>query len=411
MTYIELYDEDSLENICACLAYNPCRVILLGNDEKLLQKHVKRYEEILNRRGDEAEFHIRTVNRNSLNSIVEVLSQIVEEYDDCVLDITGGGDLYLAAAGIVAERYQEKQICMQRFHPQTRVLYQFYGNGTEEENKIDVSLTVKENINIYGGDMVENNEGQIAFYEWLKQGTFMEEISPLWEVCKRNPKQWNAQVGVLSEINSKYTSEADDLHIYMNKAALDKQQNSKNRIHRKWLMELQKAGAFTSFIYDHDSLSLTYKNEQIKACLNKAGQVLELKVYDLARKARDKKGQKAYQDVETGVCIDWDGKEDLLNPNTNNEIDVMMMHGMIPVFVSCKNGNVGTDELYKLETVAKRFGGKYAKKILVATQLDRNDKKTKSLKQRALDMGIEVRDDFAEKSDNELERIVASFWK
>ena len=43
---------------------------------------------------------------------------------------------------------------------------------------------------------------------------------------------------------------------------------------------------------------------------------------------------------------------------TKNEIDVMLMRGVVPVFVSCKNGAVKMDELYKLDTVAQRFGGR-----------------------------------------------------
>ena len=92
--------------------------------------------------------------------------------------------------------------------------------------------------------------------------------------------------------------------------------------------------------------------------------------------------------METGVCIDWDGETK--GADTENEIDVMMMRGMIPVFVSCKNGFVETDELYKLATVAERFGGKYAKKALVASSLDLGSSFGKILKQRADEMGIMI---------------------
>ena len=47
----------------------------------------------------------------------------------------------------------------------------------------------------------------------------------------------------------------------------------------------------------------------------------------------------------------------------------MLMRGVIPVFVSCKNGAVDSNELYKLNTVADRFGSIYAKKIIAATYL------------------------------------------
>lgn len=62
--------------------------------------------------------------------------------------------------------------------------------------------------------------------------------------------------------------------------------------------------------------------------------------------------------------------------DTENEIDVVLMKGLTLIFISCKNGQVDDDELYKLESVTNRFGGLYAKKVLIATYLG---KKTKSM--------------------------------
>ena len=108
----------------------------------------------------------------------------------------------------------------------------------------------------------------------------------------------------------------------------------------------------------------------------------------------DEEGKPIYNDVMNGVEIDWDGKiygmdEQQQHPDTTNEIDVLLMHNMIPIFVSCKNGDVTVDELYKLNTVAERFGSNYAKKILISTVLSEL-RIEKNLKQRAQDMGIKV---------------------
>ncbi|MBQ1309070.1 MAG: hypothetical protein IIY54_05140 [Ruminococcus sp.] len=86
------------------------------------------------------------------------------------------------------------------------------------------------------------------------------------------------------------------------------------------------------------------------------------------------------------------------------------MRGTIPVFVSCKNGRVEMDELYKLDTVAERFGGSYAKKVVVATALNKNNSFTKYFEQRAHDMDITLVDDILEATDKALERAVGSFW-
>ena len=56
------------------------------------------------------------------------------------------------------------------------------------------------------------------------------------------------------------------------------------------------------------------------------------------------------------------------------------------MFISCKNGMVDSDELYKLNTVAKRFGGSYSKKILVLSAFEPD----RSFMQRAEELGIKV---------------------
>ena len=47
--------------------------------------------------------------------------------------------------------------------------------------------------------------------------------------------------------------------------------------------------------------------------------------------------------------------------SAENEVDLILLHSTVPVFVSCKNRFVSSDELYKLDSVSRRFGGKYAK--------------------------------------------------
>jgi hypothetical protein len=63
-----------------------------------------------------------------------------------------------------------------------------------------------------------------------------------------------------------------------------------------------------------------------------------------------------------------------------------MMKNMIPVFVSCKNGYFDSEELFKLKSVAEKFGGKYSKKILITSNTNYAD----ILNKRATEMGISI---------------------
>ena len=67
------------------------------------------------------------------------------------------------------------------------------------------------------------------------------------------------------------------------------------------------------------------------------------------------------------------------------------MKGMVPFFISCKNGTIDVEELYKVHTVAERFGGPYARKVLICTTWGSlNQRKQAVLKDRAREMGIYI---------------------
>lgn len=92
-------------------------------------------------------------------------------------------------------------------------------------------------------------------------------------------------------------------------------------------------------------------------------------------------------DCRVGVHIDWDGiMHKSAGKDVLNEIDIMSIKNNLPTFISCKIGNVDQMALYELETVANRFGGKYAKKVLVIAK-----DMASGHALRAEEMGIEVR--------------------
>jgi len=142
------------------------------------------------------------------------------------------------------------------------------------------------------------------------------------------------------------------------------------------------------------SLEYSYSSPILRYCTLKAGNVLEVKTLLEGRDALEN-GKPLFHDSRMSVSIDWDGvvnDSSEKDSGTRNEIDVILMHGTTPLFVSCKNGNIG-DELYKLHTVATRFGGPYARKMMIATDLDQmHDRAYQALTQRAQDMEISLVD-------------------
>lgn len=369
MTFIEFFDKTSAENICACLACVPERVVLLGDKNKLLLRHAQRYEELFAARGHNVEFICKSVNRNNLQSIVGVLSSLVETYGDCAFGLTGGGDLFLTAAGIVYERYKDKNIQIHRYNIRNNVVYDCDNDGSVYSVTDDTSLSVAENIRIYGGDIV--NSGNCN-EQWDMNDEFKKDILTMWNICRKNVKKWNSSIG---------------------------SGNFDERIKN----DLAAAG-----LIRFSGGALQYKNPQVKNCLTKAGLALEMIIYLAALEVTDEDGNKVYNDARNGVNIDWDGMPDKYD--TKNEIDVLLMRRLVPVFISCKNGAVETEELYKLNSVAFRFGRQYAKKALVATALDTMGEFSRYFRQRAADMNIRIIEGVQNMSFDEIKDIVKILW-
>lgn len=419
MTYIEFFDKTFIENICASLTNPPERVILIGDNKKILESQAQRYTQILLKRGFEVEFIYRTVNKNNMNNVLETLSKIIETYEDCVFDLTGGEDVYLVATGIIFERYKDKNIQMHRFNLRNNTIHDCDFDGKTIFESDIPELTIEENIQVYGGDVVYDDMKPDTTPRWDFEGDFADDVDAMWDVCRNDVRLWNTQIGVFSEAEQLRDSDSDELTTTVSLSSLKEhleRMGVKYVFIRRIINGLYNAGLISAQ-EDEYTFSITYKNEQVKKCLTKAGQVLEMKIYVSALRSCEKDGSYTYNDVMNGVYIDWDGDihTEQEGHDTENEIDVMMMHGMVPVFVSCKNGYIDMDELYKLNTVASRFGGKYAKKVLVATALDGKSDFAKQLRERAKDMQIKVvpssdKEKIQDMNDAKLQRVVKSFW-
>jgi len=416
MTYIEFFDKIASENISACLTYTPDRVIYIGDNAKLMKKHIANYQRVFSDRGQNIEFLFKTVSKSNLDNAVELLSEIVETYDDCVFDITGGEEILTLALGIVYSKYPDKNIQIHKFNLRNNAVYDCDKDGTTIY-KDTPTLSIEENIRIYGGEVVYGAIDEENTYKWELTPEFLKDINLIWNVCKGNVRLWNTLIGIFESAEIVGGHSDDVLTTVASRAAIEQhlaQFKAKYKPAKGMITYLLKNGLLTYFEDDETTVTISYKDEQVKKCLTKAGQALEMKIYVTAKDILEKDGTPVYDDALNGVVIDWDGEfhdetvEDIYD--TENEIDIMLMHDIVPVFISCKNGIVTADELYKLNTVAERFGGQYSKKVLVATSISAFGDQGMYLRQRAKDMNIKLIEGVQILDDAELEKKLKNIW-
>ena len=409
MTYIEFFDSDTVKNILSCLTGKPDRVILIGKDLKPLQKNALKYQEFFLKKGAEIEFLCVAVNKNDLDDNIAKISEIIQNYDDCIFDITGGDEISVLALGIVYERFKaEKNIQIHQFNMNTNAVSDCDNDGIVIGENNMPKLSVEELIFLRGGKVVYEDECFGGTHRWNIDDEFIDDIKNMWEICRKDVRLWNSHANVLNNIEAHKSCESDVLLTVTPVLRVNdyiRKQGGNFLFDFSIMKSLYNFDIIREYKIDDSEIVIRYKNEQIKKCLTKAGLVLEMVVYVTALGLKD-----VYNDAMNGVCIDWDGivEEYATNKDSKNEIDVIMMKGIVPVFVSCKNGCVDIEELYKFNSVAERFGGKNVRKILIATSLG-EDVRSEYFRRRAKDMKIRLIEDIQNLSPDKLAKKIQNF--
>ena len=403
MTLIEIYDRSPLQNIATCLAVRPDRVVLVGSDPDL-ETVADRYRTLLKKRHLSIAVDTHRIDAVAFDDVLEAFVALIQAHTPCTIDLFGGNETYLAAAG--AAYHQLKGSChvtLQQMNIHCGAVM------TIDDEPIDTVgnpplLSVKESVALHGGVVFSEETSRL-------DRCTSADITPLWNLAKSDPTLWNKKLRALNFFETHSGCGRDALCVTVDLSQPCHGSSIPAESHHlfcEMLEDLERIGAVTIEQRRNDRYCYRYARRWVRDCLEKAGNVLEYKTLLMAREYAPN-GKRFFNDCRMGVTLDWDGV--LHNPNgpdvqdTRNEIDVMAMRGVIPIFISCKNGSIEEEELYKLNTVADRLGGKFAKMALVATDYEPASAATKqSQMQRAKDMHVLFEADAATFDDEDWHR-------
>lgn len=381
---VEFYSEEPLENVMAMIKYRPEKIIFLGHKDNMITKKIHDIKHFRDSQCLETELEFIEVPKDDLDGAIELLSGIIRDNPGVRFELTGGSELILIALGCIAARYDISKL---RIDPFTGKEIDIRGQAVHTSD-YHFNISIEEDIILHGG-MLTDQTG--SFSEWHFTESFCSDIRLMWDICRRLKKNWNKYCGILDEL-----------------------QKNAPRFREGWVDiyrgPLGDAIALVDALREEDMLrdysehgkliSFRFKNDSIRKIISKAGNILELHVYEVA--TRD---GYLFSDAVIGAHIDWDGEvHDINNPgyDTINEIDVVLMKNVCPIFISCKNGKVGGLALHELATVSRKFGGKYARKALIIGPALDQTTGTMYFKQRAKDMHIWIIDDVFRMSDEQL---------
>ena len=386
---VEFLGKEPIENLITCMNFKMDKTIFFGYSEvieelsectiKFLVKYCKMQPENI---------VFKTLSRTDFSAVLEGLRVVLQEEQKAgnrlFFDITGGESLILVAFGVLSKEFNAP---MHLFDVKENRLIEL-----EEGASGSVKKEVQKRINQLSLDALIEMRGGIINYRHHKaikndsDERFRDMVPLIWKLAAEYEDCWNAFSSLLREHfvpDDMLRARATEKQLY---SAMRRSNNSLRQMDtlNDILNRLEKMGAIRDGSNAEGVYTFRYGSKAIKDCLWDGGSILELHTYYQMKQAAD--------DCRVGVHIDWDGMiHRAYGKDVLNEIDVMALHGNILTFISCKSGSMDSNKalnaMYELETVARRFGGKYVKKVLAIMK-----PMGSVYLERAQEMGIEVWD-------------------
>lgn len=371
-TIIEFYDEEPRFNILSILDLRPENVIYIG-PRRVKSKRFKRcIIECLKLLGIRTRCFFYSTDTGNLNAVISRLEKICESFSDIAADLTGGGEIPLAALGMSAERLN---IPLFRYDKYKRSYRNVMNCRWAERLPSTGKLTVSAMLALSGAVIKEHGHVRIDDVD----DELSKDIQSLWSIFRNNRKSWNRSITYFQQASKKNQSG----YLCFNAPSVLYYGGSISQCDSKILKQLNIDGIIQDLDISGGKISFHFKNGLMKSCLTDIGMCLEMYIFLKLKQSKN------IDDVKISVIVDWDGD---LRPsvNTVNEIDILATSGTLPIFISCKSGQPTAAALNEILTLARRFGGTTALPVIVTTSdAGRCDS---YFAERAKDMGIKIID-------------------
>ena len=379
-TLIELYDERAIENILAPDMFRPRRIIYLCPGD-IVQDHNRqaKLKAFFRRRGWDPELIFTEVSLFKADRILGQLLSIREKYPNCALDVTGGSDAALFAAGMFTAQTGAPAFTYSR---KKKRFYNISGADFADDLPCTLSYSVEEFFLMAGGTLLSGRVNNAILSDYLRG------FDPFFACFLRFRRDWPDIISYIQKISPAEHGQTPPLSI-QGKYSVKGEHGSKNHANEEALKAFEQIGFIEDLaIVPGESVSFRFRDTTVRAWLRDVGSVLELYAY----KACIDTG--IFNDVISSAVVRWD--DTLGHGSVSNEIDVMAARGVIPLFISCKTSDVRTEALNELAILRDRFGGKGAKAAIVTTEPC-----NAAARHRAAQLGIAVID-LEELSDNQM---------
>lgn len=351
-TLIELYDDRAIENILAADMFRPKRVIYLCPGE--LARNRDRQEKLkafFLRRGWQPELIFTEVSLFKADRILHQLLAIGAKYPDCAVDVTGGSDAALFAAGMFSARTGAPAFTYSR---KRNRFYDISGAAFADNLDCTLSYRVEDFFLMAGGTLLPGrvDNGILAKY--------MGDFESFFSCFLRFRRDWPNIITYVQKISPSEYGQEPALSV-QGSYTVKGERGARTSANEAALNELERIGFISDLtIKSGEAVSFRFRDVNTRTWLRDVGSVLELYAYKACVDAD------IFDDVVSSAVVRWD--DTVGHASVSNEIDVMAARGVVPLFLSCKTSEIKTEALNELAILRDRFGGKGAKAAIITTE-------------------------------------------
>lgn len=365
-TLIELYDEAPINNVLSTLMFQPRETVYICPPE------IMQYQEIKRSLRDFFAYHkipvkltFLPVNLLDAEKTGRVLQEVLDSHPDCAIDISGGTDASLFATGMVSGDTPVFTYSIRK-----NTFFEIKNAAFAKSLPCQVHLDVASCLMMAGGTLLPGRGDNAVLVNMFDQ------IDRLFGIYSKFRRIWNRQISYIQGISSAEPGVLEAEGPLKGSAG-----NRKVEAAPELFEALAEAGLIQELQYDSESIRFRFPNETIRFWLRDIGAVLELQVFRACHAAG------YFDDVVLSAVVNWqEGR--IRSDSVTNEIDIMAVQGIRPVFISCKTCEVHTEALNELAILRARFGGRNAVAILVTSGI--SAKNRASVRMRASKLGIEL---------------------